>query len=486
MLSTSINDSSGLFTSSATYSVLNSMANAQKLIGESLQRVSTGDRLTIPEADIDAYLAVEKSRISIMKRNSHVKELQKQLSIQQQQSDLRDKAKDTLLNMNKIVTQAHDSSLAREVLPLKIEYSMMVEQLRSQSQDTTFNGLYTAGADQIVIYDPDEEKFTFCNTNGDSAFQINHRIAETHVDLGNQPFKFDPTTHYMVSRDGANIYFCNTDGHMVTHSIAEGLIQVDQSMVWDSPHFVVDENDSLYFSVEKNPGSGIYTIKKQSIEKWSVDPNFDGIEDKIQNMASSAFTVYDGNVYYIDTDLRVIEQGILDNSSRQMIYDSNDLKDPLNLVSGQFAISSDGVFIADALGNKTIRIIDTLRKIEFKAFSHVDNVADLTFDTSSSSIVYRDADTNQIFRIKIHHDPVKDNYTTENPEEILSRRSSQGFSKVVATSARQPTSFIVHYTERLEEFTALKSLVLRPYDLGIARIRLPEWTDKNANYYIEN
>jgi flagellin-like hook-associated protein FlgL len=457
-------------------SLFHSLERTKQALQGSSERVASGNRLYNAAIDPMAYQTVLRNETAIRRRHRELEDLQNHYNLQEFQGTIKSSVLEMVDQLATLAIKVNDASLHEQKDQCILEYNLILEEILSRSQDTAFNKIDTAGGNLFVAYDQDNQSFVFSSTNREHAFGLHQRISTSHCDAAGTSFDFSGTQDFTLTKDGENLVYCDDQGYMTRYHIPTGAISRDSSTSYlgRDLHLVCDESGSLYFSCETVAGSGVYELHRQALDVWSDDSNFAYVTSNTNAMASRECAVYDQKIYYVDSSQRLVERSILNSNTSQIIHDFSAYTTPINTVKGQFAISPDGVYVADVVNGNEIRLVDTLNGLECKGWcSSGVSITDLSFDTTSSTILFRDGATGRIWRLGVEKSQLNQTMALQAAKELLEPRGSNGFCKIASTSATQSVGFQANTTLE-EQKSSLNSLDIRPYTLGLARSRLED------------
>ena len=436
------------------------LANAA--LYDSMRKISSGERIERP-GDAPAEMGISES-FRFQLRNS----LESQRTIDNARNMMltsdawMQEVQNMLGRMGELAAGASDSSKNdADRAALNEEYTQLKAEIGRVARDAKYNKVQVMGRDQVLSYDRDKETFVFSQLDGSEAYALPTKILSGLSATNNLGFLFGSGNDYVLSHDGASIFYVDSNDDLVKYNIEGGTIARD-SAVSGSIGLEVDEQGRLWYAESTAPG--VYSLKQQDTLNWTQDTDIlAGTE--IVDMASTEFKVYDDRVYYLNTSGEIVSRSIINPAEIQVELSNTSFT--LSTAAGRFAISEDGLFVADVPASGTVRVINTETQ-EYAVFMVDPNasISDIHFSVDTQELFFLESGSGEIRSIAVDADD-----TPEFGEIITVREPSgaSGFDGLSLDGGSHRARFKVHNGPDAGQTSVFLGADVRLNTLGLTR-----------------
>lgn len=438
----------------------------QEMYG-SMRRLSSGERITNPGDAPADYGISETLRYQIQNSQEAARNLEKATSLINSADAWLQTTNDILSRMKELAISSSDASKSdsdRE--SLNIEYQQLKEEVGRISREARYNGVQVAGRDQLLAYDADKETFVFSQLDGRESYDLNVKVLSGLKAANSADFFFDPSKGFTQSYDGKYIYYVDSNDSLVRYDIHEGEIVRDSSDSEDKG-LEVDELGRLWYATETSTGSGAYSLRQHDFSSWVQDTSSIS-NTSITDMASKEFSVFQDRVYYVNTSGELVSRGIQDVNDMEVELDSTDFS--FSTTDGQFAISEDGLFIADMTSSTTVRVtnVETQNSNSYTLESGI-TVSSLAFSADNRELAFVDSAEGNIHRIEME---AGDQPILSSGEILHYASGGSGFTGLNLDGGSHRAHFRVHSGPDAVHESFLTMGDVRLNALGLSRTRV--------------
>ena len=430
----------------------------------SMSRLSSGERISRPgDAPADFGIS-EMLRYQIRNGSEAKRNIENaRFTIDTADSWLQT-TQDILARMSELAVSASDGSKSlgdRE--NLNAEYEQLKDEVSRIARQAKYNGLQVAGTDQMITYDEDKETFFMSQLDGGERYSLPVKVMSGLQSDNNQNFMFDSSKAFTQSADGQYIFYADSADNLVKYDIEEGGLYRDTTDTEDKA-FEVDDEGRMWYATETAAGSGTYQLKQQDIESWTQDTTLINTGD-IADMASTEFRVYDGRVYYYDTNNDVVSRSLRNTSDTRIELASTDLA--FTATAGQFSLSHDGLYMADVPVAGTMRVtnMETKQSQSFAVGAGI-TIDNVTFSSDSTEVFYRDSVEGAIHRITMKGG---DNPSLADDVKLHAPSGATGFSGLSVDGGSHRSFFRVHNGPDAVQESIFTTGDVRLISLGLSR-----------------
>lgn len=324
----------------------NSRLNSYKM-ADTMRRLSSGSRLNRPgdgpaEFGISEHYRFQISNSEIAKRN-----MTNGQSMINTADNWLQQVQDILGRMSELSTGAIDGSKSQgDRESLNFEFMQLKDEISRIASEAAYNGLNIAGCDQMLVYDNDKETFMLSQLDGSQTYTLPHKILSGLKSNNDLDFLFDPTHDYAMSATGEHIFYVDSNDDLVKYTIESNELSRDDTYTSQAKELRVDDAGRLWYAVEE--ATGDYTLRLEDIGTWSEDTT-SSISGQIVDMEAGVFSIYQNEVYYLDTDNSLVTRSTLDPVDKNVLMTESEITAALGsaLNTSQFTISNDGMYLVD-------------------------------------------------------------------------------------------------------------------------------------------
>ncbi|MBB64576.1 MAG: hypothetical protein CMO81_05885 [Waddliaceae bacterium] len=440
---------------------------AGEALFHSMRRLSSGEKVERPGDAPADYGISEMLRFQIRNTSEARRNIENATNLINSADAWLQSSHEILQRMSEIAVSAADGSKSEmDRKNLNAEYLQLKEEISRLSTDARYNGLQVAGRDQMLTFDQDKQTFTMAQLDGSEAYSLSNRVLSGMQSQNGQDFYFDPTNDYSLSHDGLSVYYADSNNNLVKYNLETGVLTRDTADS-ETKGIDLDEEGRFWYASETSTGSGVFSLRQQDTISWQQDTNVLSNTD-ITDMASTEFSVYKNRVYYLDTNGDIVSRDLLDvnDVSRELL--SSDFT--LTTTSGQFALSEDGLYVADIPSAGQVRVInlETQEHNTFALDSGV-TVADLTFSADGKELLFRDTADNSIHSIETS---LGDQPELRSTRKVLSGSGSTGFLGLSADGRSHRANFHLHSGPDAEQELMITAGDIRLHHLGLSRTQV--------------
>jgi flagellin len=429
----------------------------------SMRRLSTGNRLNRPGDAPADYGLSEKLRMHIRRNDVAKSNVGNMIDMINTSDEWLQVSHDILKRMSEIsISSIDDSKIQADRDKLNAEFGQLKEELTRISGQARYNGVQITGADQVLTYDNDKETFLLSQLDGSETYTLSKKILGGVKTNNNEDFLFDATKDYTLSGDGTAIYYVDENNHMVKYNIEENTLERDSADA-EEKSFDTDEKGEMWYVTETSTGSGVYKLRQQDISNWAQDTST--IDDtSITDIASKEFKVYQDRVYYLNTGGDIVSRNL--QYLEDVRIELDDTEFTLNTTDGQFAISEQGLYVADVTAPGDVRIIN-METNEADAFSTGATTVDgLSFNADSTTVAFNDTTEKAIYTMVVQPGSEP---RFKVLEKIHVSGGSLGYSGLSLNGASHRLNFRAHNGPEAVQEAFVRAGDVRLFTLGITR-----------------
>lgn len=444
------------------YKNLNQTADA---LFASMQRLSSGERLSRPGDAPADYGISQNLRFQIGNADEARRNVENARNMVSSADHWLQVTQDMLTRMSELSIAANDGSKSdQDRATLNVEFMQLKEEIGRVAQEAKYNGVHIAGRDQVLAYDQDNKTFFFSQLDGDEAYSLPKQVATGLKSNNNQDFLFDPTKEYTLSGDGKFILYADSNNHLVRYDIETENLVRDASDA-EVKQFNIDEKGRFFYARETSTGSGVYALRQQDVEQWSLDTTMVSTTS-ITDMASPEFQVFGDWITYLDTAGDIVSRNLHNPNEMRVDLTTNDVA--FTTTAGQFAISPDGRFMADVPSAGEVRVVnmETNKTTTYNTGTAV-TIADLTFSADNNAVMFVDSANDSIHRMDLK---AADLPFLSNDRILHNAKGANGFSGVSLQGSSHRAHFRVHNGPDSVQESFLTAGDARLFTLGISKI----------------
>lgn len=444
----------------------------------SMNRLSSGLRINSPGDAPADYGISETFRYQIRNSQAATRNLEKASNLINTSDAWMQTVQDIVGRMRELAIAAQDGSKTEtDRLNLNTEYDQLKEEIARISRNARYNGLQVAGRDQMLSYDRDKETFVFSQFDGSEAYDLNVKALSGIKASNNVDWLFDSSKDYVQSYDGKYIYYVDSNDNLTRYDIEEGELKRDTADS-ETKALDVDDEGRLWYATETSTGSGVYSLRQQNSDSWVQDTTLVGNTD-IADMANTEFSIYQDRIYYLNTSGDIVSRNIQSLNDVKVELTTTDVA--FSTTAGQFAISEDGLFVADMPNATTIRVTNTETKLSntYTVQSGV-TVSSLSFGADNRDLAFVDSADGSIHHIEMIPG---DRAELSNGQIIHVASGSTGFQGVSLDGGSHRANFRVHSGPDAGHETVLTMGDSRLHTLGLSRTAVD--TIDNARHALE-
>ena len=447
--------------------VQQAVRTSQQGLYTSMNRLSTGQKVSDP-GDAPADYGISQSlRYQIRNSQEAARNLEKASSLINTADAWMQSVQDMLSRMQEIAISAQDSAKAdADRASLNTEYLQLKEEIGRIAREAKYNGLQVAGRDQLLSYDQDKETFVFSQLDGGESYDLNVKVLSGLKTSNSLDFLFDSSKDFVQSHDGKYVYYVDSNDNLARYDINEGELRRDTADS-ESKGLDVDDLGRLWYATETSSGSGTYALRQQNKDTWAQDTTLIGNTD-LTDMASTEFKIFDNRVYYVNTSSDLVSRELSNLGDLKVELDASDQS--FSTTAGQFAISEDGLFMADMTNATTLRITNLESKLTntYQVDSSV-TVSALTFSADNRDLMYVDSATGTIHSLELQ---AEDQPALTNASVIHNPSGSSGFVGLSLDGGSHRAHFRVHSGPDAAQESFLTMGDARLLTLGISRTKV--------------
>ncbi|MCB1135394.1 MAG: flagellin [Chlamydiia bacterium] len=373
--------------------------NAADGLYASMRRLSSGHRITGPGDAPADYGIAENLQYQIRNSQTAQRNLEDARNYLHTADAWLQSSHDILHRMAELATSAGDGSKGQDDLhALETEFEQLKEELRRIASQASFNGVNVAGRDQMLAYDQDRETFFFSQLDGGEAYYLEHKVASGIQGNNAADFLYDPAKAFTKSADGRYVFYVDSNDNLVKFDIEAGNLTRD-TVDSEDKGVEVDNQGRLWYASETAAGSGVYALAQMNVDTWTQDTTLISSSD-ITDMGSKEFKIYENRIYYLDSSDNVVSRSLTEPGEVKIEMASTEHSFTTTL--GQFAISADGLYVADVSAAGIVRVTN----LETQVGNTINvgaavTIADLTFSSDGGEILFTDSATGNIHRLEL-------------------------------------------------------------------------------------
>lgn len=438
--------------------------SATNALYDSMRKLSSGDKVQRPgDAPADFGIS-EMLRTQIRNSQEATRNIEKARSLIGSADGWMQVTHEMLQRMSELAIEATDGSKREgDRENLRIEFMQLKEEISRISREATFNGLQVAGRDQILTYDQDRQTFFMSQLNGEETYPLNVKVMSGLQAANGQEFYFDSSKDFTLSQDGKSILYVDSNDQLVRYDIDTGDLLRDTADSEDKG-FDVDASGRVWYATETSAGSGAYSLRQQDVDTWSQETTLVTSSD-ITDMASTEFSVYEDTVYYLDTNGDIVSRGLENLNDVTIEMAASDMS--FTTTAGQFALSEDGLFMADIPSAGQVRVtnLQTKESSQFAIDAGI-TVDDLTFSVDSRDVMFVDSTDGSIYSIGMEasEQPVLFNF-----EKVHEPSGATGFTGLSLDGGSHRANFHIHDGPDATQETVLTAGDVRLHTLGVTK-----------------
>ncbi len=454
--------------------ILGGVRSSESGLLRAMSRASTGQRVQSPGDAPTEFGISEMLRYQIRNSNEAIGTIQNATNLIGTSDAWLQQTQDILGRMQELAVASADGSKSQQDRRvLNNEFLQLKEEISRIAHDAKYNGIPVAGRDQMLAYDADKQTFQFSFVDGTDSYSLD-RVFISGVNSRNGiDLQFDATKPYMLSRDGLNIFYVDSADQLTRYEIETGVVTRDTSDTTDKG-LDIDETGRLWYTSETAPGSGIYQLREQNGTSWVQDSGTIADGD-IADIATKNIQVYQDRAFYVDTAGNYVSRSLVNYNDVRIELDSNEVS--FSTTSGQFAISEDGLFIADVPTAGTIRVINTAtgKDSSFAVGSTV-NISSLQFGVDNQDIAFVDTADGSIHRVGL---TAGDAPHISGDSRVALPTGANGFAGLSIGGGSHRSNFRVQNGPNAAQASFVTGGDVRLYTLGLSRTSVD--TISNAN-----
>jgi len=448
----------------AAINVYKGVRQAADALYASMRKLSTGERMSRPgDAPADFGIS-EMLRYQIRNSTEARRNIENARNMISSADTWMQATSDILSRMAELAISASDSSKSlQDRRNLEGEYQQLKEEIGRLAREAKYNGVQVVGRDQLVTYDKDKETFFLSQLDGGEKYTLPVKVMSGLQSQNNLDFLYDASKTFTQSLDGNYIFYADSNDHLVKYDIEKGGLFRDTSDN-EEKSFDVDEQGRLWYATETAPASGVFQLKQQDITSWVQDSTLIATGD-IADMASTEFRIYQDKVYYCDTNGDIVSRSLYNPNDVDIELASADFA--FATTSGQFAISHDGLFMADVPTAGVVRVTNVETKLSqsFNLGAGI-TVDKLTFSADNQELMYIDTAESAIRRLDMQPG---DQPRLLKDVKVHVASGAQGFSGLSLDGGSHRAYFRIHNGPDAAQESFVTTGDVRLLTLGIAR-----------------
>lgn len=444
---------------------------ASNALSRNMKRLSSGKQMIRPGDNPPRYAFANTLRVSIRRSEKALENIHQVRAMMHTADQYLETIGGVINRMSELSISAYDDTKnANDRAVLAQEFDALKSDISDIARKMKINGVDFLSRQQILSFDKTEKKFFLSQVDGSEKYMIDQVVASGVPTLGNgEDFKFSASSPYSLSHDGRNIYYVDTEEKLVTFDIEKKEI-IRDSLSSAVKGINVDETGRLWYTSEIS--SGVYGLREQNLALWEQDTDWID-NDAIVDMGSPEFSVYEDRVYYVNTSGNMISRNLKDFNDERVEIATSEYSPGINTEDRKFAISEDGMYIADVPSSGVVRLLSsqTSEYSQYQLPAGV-TVKDLHISRDNHEVLFINEETGSIMRIGIETDGLSANL--RDYEAVHTVTEGSGFNGLSLDGGSNRGNILMQQGPEKGQFTEVTLGDVSVYNLGLTRVSLKD------------